>query len=33
MAHTKENPFKCDMCSYSTAYKRRLMRHMMAHTG
>ena len=31
--HTKERPFKCDICSYAFALKRDLLRHMRTHTG
>ena len=31
--HSQKMPLNCNMCSYSTARKSDLMRHMQTHTG
>ena len=31
--HTGEKPLKCDVCKFSTAWKKNLVQHMRTHTG
>ena len=33
MKHTGENPYKCNVCDYSTPRHNDLRLHMMKHTG